>query len=132
MDLGNLNFRHQELIAELVFYFYLQYEEPLRDNFLLLERGNDRQNGNIKIYLSKQGASRVISLEVQGETQNVTWKSRSEMSPKQKNYFFIGVVKSPSNSLHVVYFDSNNTVSKDQLTGSSNFNTLSQTLVLFK
>jgi len=41
------------------------------------------------------------------------WKSRSELIPNQRVFVVIGIVKNPSDSLYVVYYDSNNSTSME-------------------
>lgn len=76
-------------------------------------------------------AGRVVQLEMRGANQNVTWQSRSVLLPNQQLNFIIGVVISHSQSVNVVYYDSNNALSLDQLSPNLQFNNLPQTISFF-
>ena len=132
LNLGKIDFEIIKEIKPLLFHFELIYKNDLPNNYILLERGNEIQDGYIKIILVKQEGGRAIKFSIVGRDNELTWKSSSVLPEGKKIFFIVGVVLSPGKSIKMAYYDSNEDISTDLLGNNFTFNILPQEIVLFK
>ncbi len=106
--LGNVDFRNDDQIKSIVFLFQVTYQESLPNNFILVDRGVEGQDGHLVISLFKEDdRGRIIQLEATGKGNAVNWRSRSFIPPNTSFMFVIGLALSPANSARIAYYDTN-------------------------
>ena len=132
LNLGNIDFEIIKDIKPLLFHFELIYKNDLPNNYVLLERGSEIQDGYIKIILVKQETGRTIKFSIVGRDNELTWKSSSILPEGKKIFFIVGIVLSPGKSIKITYYDSNEDISTELLGNNFTFNFLPQDIVLFK
>ena len=112
VDFGNVS----GLVRTFAFYFHIEYNETLPEEFVLLTRGDPTKSGYIKVSLKKTGTGRVVSLTAKGDTQEIKWQSVSILLEKTEFKFIIGISISPADSVRLVYWDQNGIRDFNELT----------------
>ena len=122
IDLGSIDFNNSEdLVKSFCFYFHIKFDADLPQEFILLTRGIESKSGYMRISLVKKNNGRVVQLNVNKSTQNISWQSSRVFEPEREVYFIIGISLSPANSLRVIYWDDSGELNYNQLATTVNF-----------
>ena len=106
MDLNSLSFKNESLLIKpMVFIFYLLYTEPLPNPVYILQKGTRGSNGYLAISLVYEQQGRMLRIEVQGAAETKSWTSTSFFKQNTRYQFSTGIIISPANELHVLYWD---------------------------
>ena len=100
IDLGPLEFEvKNSAILGMIFFFKMSYQEPLADDFVLVKRGNNLEDGHLKIILKKVEGGRIIQILVQGDPSKriseALYNATSVFKENENFYFVAGIVTNP-------------------------------------
>ena len=131
VPLQGLDFNNEnDLIRSLSFLFYINYTEPLPDQYFLLQRGTPGVNGFLGISLVRAGEGRAVRVDAFGANGPVSWTSSQILRPNTRYEFITGIALSPNNTAQLLYWDRGGRVESVRLSDYFPFSTAPQQITL--
>lgn len=130
LNIDNVSFSQgNSPVQSALFMFEIEYQEPLPDNYMLIQRGQQGQPGFLAISLKKEGNGRVVVINAENNPNSLkpaVYESTSSLEPLTKHLIMAGVAQDMGKSLRAVYTDNKggNTFSTIKENAQFNFDAL--------
>ena len=105
--IGSMDFRGSPFVTSHVYYFDIEYEEPLPDKHPILFKNTPGTSGFVGFYLVKDrsiGNKRKLLIEAQSANELLKWESDPTFTEKKKQEFLAGIVVSPKKTAKAVLY----------------------------